>query len=121
MIVGYVWQILGKGAFYHPHLWAAPKRPILNIPNILIIKIHWILLSLLFLHISQKPQDQNTVINFNFQMKQWKTGDVATSIWQKSFPFLKTSLKFACNEGRLTSLEKFFLDFFTFWHNSRLP
>ena len=33
MIVGYVWQILGRGAFLphpHPHPWAAQKRPILN-------------------------------------------------------------------------------------------
>ena len=36
MIVGCMWQILGKGSFFaaapppHPHLQAAPKKPILN-------------------------------------------------------------------------------------------
>ena len=30
MIVGYVWQILGRGAFLAHHTWAAPKSPILN-------------------------------------------------------------------------------------------
>ena len=34
IIVGYVWQILGRGAFLPPtHLWAAPKKPILNRVN----------------------------------------------------------------------------------------
>ena len=28
--VGYVWQILGWGAFLTPHSWAVPKKPILN-------------------------------------------------------------------------------------------
>ena len=31
IIVGYVWQMLGTGPFCHrPHLWAAPKKLILN-------------------------------------------------------------------------------------------
>ena len=30
IIVGYVWQILERGAFLTPHLLAAPKRTILN-------------------------------------------------------------------------------------------
>ena len=30
IILGYVWQILGRGAFLSPHPWAAPKTPILN-------------------------------------------------------------------------------------------
>ena len=35
IIVGYVWEILGRGTFWHalPHLWAAPKKPILNSVN----------------------------------------------------------------------------------------
>ena len=30
IIVRYVWQILGRGAFLPPHPWAAPKLPILD-------------------------------------------------------------------------------------------
>ena len=30
IIVGYAWQILGRGVFLPPHPWAVPKRPILN-------------------------------------------------------------------------------------------
>ena len=32
IIVGYVWEILGREAFWHalPHPWAAPKKPVLN-------------------------------------------------------------------------------------------
>ena len=32
IIVGYVWQILGRGPFCHPlsHPWEAPKRPIVK-------------------------------------------------------------------------------------------
>ena len=33
IIVGYVWQILGRGAFTYPDPWAAPKRPNLNMIN----------------------------------------------------------------------------------------
>ena len=30
IIVGYVWQILGRGTFLPPYPWAALKKPILN-------------------------------------------------------------------------------------------
>ena len=33
MIAGYVWQILGRGAFLSPHPWAALKMCILNRVN----------------------------------------------------------------------------------------
>ena len=39
MIVGYVWQILGRGASLPPplHSWAAPKMPILNRVKVFIV------------------------------------------------------------------------------------
>ena len=30
IIVGYVWQIVGRGAILPPHPWATPKKPTLN-------------------------------------------------------------------------------------------
>ena len=30
IILRYLWQILGRGPFWPPHPWAAPKMPILN-------------------------------------------------------------------------------------------
>ena len=30
IIVGYLWQILGREGLFAPHPWAAPKMPILN-------------------------------------------------------------------------------------------
>ena len=55
--VGYVWQILERGAFLAPHQWAAPKRPILNRvkiqnPSGRIHNFFWSIFSKDFAHIS---------------------------------------------------------------------
>ena len=83
IIVGYVWQILGRRAFLPPHPWAAPKMSILNKANAFLFASLSVLLKRWWsLHIAtfNKP-----FIAFNlFWRTRWASDTVAEGHYYKS-------------------------------------
>ena len=93
IIVGYVWQILGRGPFCSPHLWAALKKRILNRVKITKLLVIFIFLNMAYLLLIKFLQKQVVLISIQLENTIKKLYNAASSIVS-----IKTALFNTCKD-----------------------